>query len=348
MAAAVPDVDLVRRTTRKSYNEERGDVGPSCLTLFLAPYLLKMPDLPDERRTLGRTDLCLPKIVFGTAALGNVGRVMSDQAKLALCGEFLRQASSPIWIETSYAYGNGMAPEVLGRMLRRLEVAGNEVVIQLTVDAQQTSLAECWDKSCSLLGDEFRPKLVAIDRADDASLQLVSALKEAGDISGVGSVARDWHQANNSLAEFDPDFVMIRGCTVMRHPPDVLEFMADMATNQVPVVLSGVFEGGFLVGSNRVDGRALQAEDSSDRSLLAWRKGFVALCDGHGVSPSQACIRFALAAPAVVAVRLETSYADRVAQNVASIGQRLPDNFWQSMKEEGLLADSVMRCLGIT
>ena len=293
-----------------------------------------------QRRVLGRTNLNVPRVVFGTAALGNVGRVMTDQAKLAFCGEFLRQVALPVWIETSNSYGDGMALEVLGRVLRRLEVGSDEVVIQLTIDAYHaSSIAECWEKSCRLLGDEFRPKLIAIEDVDDAGVKFVGDLKATGDVRGVGLVATDWRRAKNSLADFDADWVMISGCTVMRHSNDVLEFMAELAMNETPIVLSGVFEGGFLVGRNQLDGCTLQAENPSHRSRLALAEGVRGgLCDGHGISPSHACIRFALAAPGVDAVRLETSYTDRVVQNVSSISERLPENFWQSMIEEGLLA----------
>lgn len=299
-----------------------------------------MSDLCDTRRTIGCTDLKLPRIVFGTAALGNVGRVLTDRAKLALCDAFLRQVASPVWIDTAWSHGAGMAIEVLGRMLRQLDVDRNEVVIQLTVDARDSqSIAACWEMSCRLLGDDFRPRLVATDRVDDDSLQFVRDLLAAKAIRGVGLVAADWQQASQLLSKYDPDWVMLGGCTVMRHPLSALAFLSGLAANHKPIVLSGVFEGGFLVGGNRWDGRSLQAEELSDRSLLAWRKSFVALCDGHGISPTDVCIQFALAMPSVFAVRLETAYADRVSQNVAAIGHRVPVGFWQSMIEEGLLAE---------
>jgi D-threo-aldose 1-dehydrogenase len=294
----------------------------------------------DQLRTLGRTGLNLPPVLFGTAALGNVGRVMTDQAKVALCGEFLRQFDPPVWIETSYAYGGGMALEVLGRALRRLEVTRNEVVIQLTIDsARIPSVAEWWDKSCRLLGDNFRPKLIAISDANEESWRAAHDLKAAGEVRGVGLVVSNQPRAETCVATIDPDWVMLRGCSVMRHSKEVLAPMSALAMNQVPLVLSGIFEGGFLVSGNRLDSRTLSAEDASDRSLLAWRKSFVALCDGHGISPSHACIQFARSVPGVFAVRLETSYADRIAQNVDAVCGKVPENFWQSMKEEGLLAE---------
>src|SRR5436190_1774479 len=115
--------------------------------------------------------------------------------------------------------------------------------------------------------------------------------------------------------------VLTGGCTLLRHPAERRASMAELAARQIPIIGSGVFDGGFLVGSNRLDGRVPSAEDPADRSLLAWRASFAALCHGHGVTPVQACIQFALAGPGVVAVMLTSSHADRVAEN-AGCGQR--------------------------
>jgi D-threo-aldose 1-dehydrogenase len=86
----------------------------------------------------------------------------------------------------------------------------------------------------------------------------------------------------------------------------------------------------------------MNAEDDTQRGLLAWRKAFVALCDGHGITPAHACIQFALSLPGVVAVQLDSSYPDRVAENIRSGFTRVPPNFWASMIEEGLLGANVL------
>jgi D-threo-aldose 1-dehydrogenase len=120
--------------------------------------------------------------------------------------------------------------------------------------------------------------------------------------------------------------------------------MAELADRRVPIILAGVFDGGFLAGGNRLDGRAVNADDPSQRWLFAWRKAFVALCDGHGISPTHACIQFALSLRGVVAVQLDSSYADRVAANIRSVYTEVPRGFWESMKEEGLLKEFVPGC----
>src|SRR3954453_10671834 len=140
-----------------------------------------------ERRTFGALGLTIPPIVFGTAAFGNLPHVIPEQRKLEICGQWFRHVEPPVFIDAAYKDGNGLALEVLGRMLRRLDVKGDEVVIQLTLDAD--GVADDWEKSCRLLGSKYRPKLVSICNADEGAWQVVGELKTAGFVRGVGVVA---------------------------------------------------------------------------------------------------------------------------------------------------------------
>lgn len=288
-----------------------------------------------QRRPFGALGLTVPPIVFGTAALGNVPQVIPEQRKLEICGEWFQHVEPPVFIDAAYRHGDGLALEVLGRMLRRLDVEGDEAVVHLTLDAEQ--VADDWEKSCRLLGSAYQPKLLSISDANESAWQAVSELKAAGLLLGAGMVARDF----DSLSSLTPsvDWVVLAGgFTLMRHPAERLASMAEVTARQIPIVVSGVFERRFLLGSNRLDGRVLSADDPADRSLLTWRTSFAALCHGHGVTPAQACIQFALSGPGVVAVILNSSHSDRVAENVGCVQRLVPDLFWASMKEEGLLA----------
>ncbi len=286
----------------------------------------------DDRRLLGKVGV--PPIAFGTTALANVPEVIPEQRKLAICGEWFRQVKSPL-VDAAYHPGDGLALEVLGRMLRRLDVRGDEFAIHLTLDADQ--VAADWEKSCRLLGDEYQPKLVSISNADESAWRAVSELKSAGLVLGAG-VSTSRLGGLNALMSSVDWVILTEGFTQMRHPAELLTSMTELAARQIPIIVSGVFEGGFLLGRNRLEGRVPSADEPADRSLLAWRTSFVALCHGHGVAPAQACIQFALSGPGVVAVMLNSSHPDRVAENVGYVQQTVPDAFWASMKEEGLLA----------
>ena len=308
-----------------------------------------MSILSGHHRPFGKTGFVLPPVVFGSAALGNVERVITEQAKIAICGEWFRHVAPPVWIEVNYEHGDGMALEVLGRLLRRLEIPSRDVVIQLAMDlgradsdprSSATLIAECWQKSLRLLGEECLPDLVSIRNASGEGARSVHALKAFGAVRGCGVVAKDCQNGRESVAAINPDWVSLAGgCSIMRHPPEMRAFMSELADREVSIVVADVFDGGFLLGGNQVDGRAVNSDDPANRSLLAWRKAFVALCDGHGITPAQACIQFALAMPGVFAVRLESLYADGVGEDVRCVCEKAPENFWASMKEEGLLSE---------
>jgi D-threo-aldose 1-dehydrogenase len=288
-----------------------------------------------QRRPFGALGLTVPPIVFGTAALGNVPQVIPEQRKLEICGEWFQHVEPPVFIDVAYRDGDGLALEVLGRMLRRLDIESDEVVVHLTLDADRVAVD--WEKSCRLLGSEYPPKLISICDADESGWPAVGELKSAGLVLGAGVAARDLRTLS-SLTPSADWMVLTGGFTLMRHPAELLASMTELAARQIPIIVSNVFEGGFLVGSNRLDGRVLSAEDPADRSLLTWRTSFAALCHGHGVTPAQACIQFALSGRGVIAVMLNSSHPDRVAENAGCVGQPVSDLFWASMKEEGLLA----------
>ncbi|HEX5471259.1 MAG TPA: aldo/keto reductase [Lacipirellulaceae bacterium] len=289
-----------------------------------------------QHRPLGRLDLRVPPIVFGTAALGNVPQVIPEQRKLAICGEWFRHVEPPVFVDLEYEHGDGSAMESLGRILRRLDVTSGEVLVHLSIDS--THAMECWEKSCRLLGDAYRPKLITVRNVNEDEWQAVRGLKQSGLVRGVGIFA----SSRESLSEHsvDADWVWLRGgLTLLHHPTETTDFLNELAGRQTTVIVSGIFAGGFLTGGNSLNRRTLHADDPADRSLLAWRKSFVALCQGHGVSPAQACVQFALAASAVVAVELESTTPDQVAENVDALLRKVPDAFWASMKEERLLSE---------
>ncbi len=271
----------------------------------------------DRRVPLGITGVQIAPVVFCAASLGNVKRVITEHAKVEICSEWL-QRIRPVVIHVAYEFGDGIALEVLGRTLRRLEIPAHEIVIELSISTG-SGIRESWEKSCWLLGTEYRPKLLSIKEPDEASWQEAVNLKNAKVVQGVGFAAEDWEAALVGLRSIEPDWVTLSGgCTVLRHSPDRLAFVAELMGRHIPVILSGIFEGGFLVGGGRLDDRAVSSEDDAQRGLLAWRKAFVALCDGHGITPAHACIQFALSLPGVVAVQLDSSYLDRVAENIRS------------------------------
>lgn len=219
-------------------------------------------------------------------------------------------------------------------------------------------ILECYAESCQLLGDAYRPQLVSVHDPDEylaastspedrkrrfddivAAYRALGELKARGDVLGVGVGAKDWRVVQEIDAVVPLDWVMLAGClTIMRHEADLLAFIARLAARGVAIINSAVFHSGFLVGGKYFDYRLVSPENDADRPLFAWRKSFTALCEAHGISPMHACVQFGLSVPGIVSVALNTSHADRIAENVRAVATPVPPQFWASMKEENLLA----------
>lgn len=317
-----------------------------------------------DHRPFGKTGLSAPPIVFRGDVLDNAARVIPDQTKRVICGEWFQRVTRPVFIEVSHN-GRGHAVLELGRMLRRLDISSNDVVINLGITCaadlpsamSRDAVSSSYHKACKLFGEAYTPRLATLvateehltaaaspaDRAKSAiatldAIHAMTELKSAKKIAGVGVRCRDWRIAKELSDSTELDFISLDGgITILRHPPELVEFFKNLVERQIAVIATGVFHGGFLVGGSRFDDRVVSPDDPANQSLLAWRKAFTSLCHGHGVRPAHACIQFALSAPGVTAVSLSTTHAERVAENVEAVVNRIPAGLWASVKEEGLL-----------
>jgi aryl-alcohol dehydrogenase-like predicted oxidoreductase len=105
-----------------------------------------------ECSTIGKTELKLPEIIFGTSALGNLYQAYTYETKLAIVKECIKNIQQPVF-DTAGKYGAGLALELLGKSLRQLEIQPenvNAVKIKLPgefyMDLLRTGLIN-WDPS---------------------------------------------------------------------------------------------------------------------------------------------------------------------------------------------------------
>jgi D-threo-aldose 1-dehydrogenase len=71
----------------------------------------------------------LPKVIFGTSALGNLYIALSDAEKYAIVSECVQHSARPVVFDTAGKYGAGLALQSLGSSLKQLKVTPEEVLI---------------------------------------------------------------------------------------------------------------------------------------------------------------------------------------------------------------------------
>jgi D-threo-aldose 1-dehydrogenase len=317
----------------------------------------------DLHRPFGKTEIVVPPIAFRTDVLENSSRVLPEKTKRLICSEWLGCVKPPLFIDVVFNEGHKIQVATIGHLLAHFDVAPDEVVINLELAAADDprNLAEPqrirtqFGKACDLLGKSHMPRLVTLRVARNGSdldaqspntvAQVVDAvhelhlLKDRYDLAAIGIAVCDWRLGRLLHESADVGFIkLVNGPTILRHPPEMKTWLADLAADAIPVITAGVFHGGFLVGGPTLDGRIVSSNAPVDRSLFTWRKSFSAICHGHGVRPAHACVQFALSMPGVIAASLSTSHPDRVVDTTYAATTPVPIGLWESMKEEGLMS----------
>lgn len=153
----------------------------------------------------GPVKLSLPSVIFGTSGLGNLFVALDEETKFEIIRECLKLSNGTIVFDSAGKYGAGLALEVLGRSLKRLNVSPDQVIIsnklawlrtQLTTeeptfepgvwkdlkyDAVQKisydGIMDCFQQGNELLGG-YTPQLVSVHDPDEY-LAAASGKKEA-------------------------------------------------------------------------------------------------------------------------------------------------------------------------
>lgn len=235
--------------------------------------------------------------------------------------------------------------------------------VNLKYDAVQkisyTGILECWEQGCELLGGYYKPQVVSVHDPDEYLFAATNAadrakrlndildaykalfeLKAKGEVKAVGIGAKDWLIIKELYDHVKFDWVMFANkLTIYHHPPEIVEFIERIHKDGVGIINSAIFNAGFLTGGEFFDYRKINPDSFEDQKLLAWRETFFAICEKHGVSPGDACLKFALSMPQVNAVALNPSKPSRISRNVEVLASELPAGFWKELKSQKIIGE---------
>ncbi len=228
-------------------------------------------------------------------------------------------------------------------------------------DAVQTfgyeGIVKCHEQGNQLLGGTYRATLVSVHDPDEyllaatgdedrakrlegilESYRALFDLKREGKVGAVGIGSKDWGTIKELYEHVRFDWVMLANSfTIFHHPPELLTFIDRLHRDEVGIINSAVFHGGFLTGGELFDYQALSPASARGRIIHAWRDSFHGICDRYQVSPGDACIHFSISHPAIVSIALNTSKPEKMKSNVATLRRSIPGAFWAEMKASGLI-----------
>lgn len=217
-------------------------------------------------------------------------------------------------------------------------------------------ILECFEQGNELLGnypsqsasvhdpDEYLA--AATDKQDEAkrysdiieAYRALHELKRNGKIQSIGVGAKNWRSIQRIAHDVKLDWVMLaNSLTIHTHPKALLEFVAELHQQQVAIINSAVFNGGFLVGKDYYNYNYVDASTPQGQQLFTWRDQFFATCKEYDVLPAEACFNYGFNIPGVVSVALSTTVPSKVKTNIDMATKKIPAAFWEAMKQKGLL-----------
>ena len=295
---------------------------------------------------LGRTDLTVSNLCFGTGGLTN-GADADTPERIRTAHETVRAifAGPAHFIDTSRIYGRGRSEQRIGDVIRERGgmPPGFKLATKLDLDFETrrfdgAAARRSLEASIKALGiDHFHvlhlhdPEFIA-DITDvtgpDGSMVELMKMKEEGFCDAVGLGAGDVDVMMPLLRDWDFDVMLThnRFTLVNRNA----EPMIDYALSRGTAVFNAAPYGGgvFAKGSSVV--QKYSYRDAPPDVLDAVRKG-EAVCSRHGVPPGAAALQFSMRDPRITATVCGVSKPDRVAETIEWANWSIPDAVWEEL-----------------
>ena len=297
---------------------------------------------------LGRTDLMVTPICFGTSGLGDMPdtygySVEAERAEATMRAIF----AGPVnFIDTARIYGMGRSEERIGSAILERGGLPAGFVISTKLDRDpQTNVFDAaqarrsLEKSLAALGleridllhlhDPEHSRLLAEATSRDGALGELFRMKEEGLAKAVGLAAgrativmpllRDW--------DFDALITHNRFTLANRNAEDMLNFAHSRG---MAVLNAAPYAGGVLAKGSTSYPRYVYQEASD--SVLDPIRRIEAICARHGVPPGAAALQFSMRDPRVTSTVCGVSKPERVKQTLDWARFPIPDALWRELK----------------
>jgi D-threo-aldose 1-dehydrogenase len=328
-------------------------------------------------RPLGRTGLRLTELGQGTAPLGGLFELVSDEdadGVLAAAWE-----AGVRYVDTAPWYGHGLSEHRTGRFLRRVPrdafVLSTKVgrvlrrrqrgaAVQETIwagalpfeyafDYGYDGVLRSWEDSLQRLGLD-RVDLLAIHDLDvqhhgsalaahlseleRGGLRALAELRDAGEIAGVGAGINELGMIPRLLALADLDFVILALPYTLLDQEALEEELPLCSERGVGVVIGAPFASGVLAPGA---GRATYAYGPVPADVAARVRRLRAACARHGVALAAAALQFPLGHPAVASVIPGALTGAQARENTAAFAAPVPSALWDELRRDGLFRPDV-------
>jgi D-threo-aldose 1-dehydrogenase len=317
---------------------------------------------------VGDTDLFVPRVGLGTAALGNFLQAMSDADAVAVISRAL--ASGVRYIDTAPLYGHGLAEQRVGLAIASTPHTGLAVstkvgrLLRAGAPRDETQYHDgisfykevpptgpTWDFSYDGVRQSVQESLQRVgtgrfdvlhmhdpddhlEQAATTGYRALRDLRAEGMVTAIGAGSNRSAPLAELISACDLDVVLLAGRYTLLDQSSLADLLPLCESRGVSVVIGGVFNSGILI--DPVPG-ALFNYLPADHALLAKARAIREICDKHDVPLAAAALQFPLAHPRVCTVLVGPRAIGELETDLSLFELRIPARLWADLRQAGLL-----------
>jgi D-threo-aldose 1-dehydrogenase len=323
--------------------------------------------MSDEVR-VGGTDLFVPRIGLGTAALGNFQQAISDAAAVAVVDRAIERGVR--YLDTAPLYGHGLAESRVGQAVAKVSRDG--LIISTKVgrllregaprDETQyyegvpfyrevPAVGPVWDFSYDGIRQSVEESLerTGLDHFDvllmhDPDQHLAEAastgyaalrdLRAAGLVKAIGAGMNNSAPLTELVRSCGIDVVLLAGRYTLLDQSALADLLPACEARGVSVVIGGVFNSGVLV--DPAPGASFDYVPARD-AVVAKAAAIREVCRRYDVPLAAAALRFPLAHPRVCTVLVGPRSVDELEMDLGLFEAEIPDGLWADLQSAGLI-----------
>ncbi len=328
------------------------------------------------RRTIGRTDLEVSALGFGSAPLGNLYRELDDDQAREAVQESL--AAGVRYFDTAPFYGFGLSELRLGAALRGEQPPpvistkvgrklvptgpqdasvgregyfsarpfapvfdyGYESVMRSHAESLERLGASCVDiLLCHDIGRLTHGEQHAARMREflDGGYRAMRELRDSGQVRAVGIGVNECEVCVELLRSCEFDCILLAGRYTLLEQPALAELLPLCADRGVSIVCGGPFNSGILAAGSRAVAQSHYNYSAVPPAVLERVRLLEEACEEFAVPLAAAALQFPLGHPSVASVVAGCASGAESRNCAAMFAHPIPPEFWRSVRERGLV-----------
>lgn len=330
---------------------------------------------PTTRRKFGRSGLDVTAFAFGTAPLGNFLKEIDEATASAMFDQAWDAGIR--FFDTAPMYGHGLSELRTGQALRWKRrddfVLASKVGRVLHAARRETIDYPPWvnagpfaiefdysyDGTMRSLEDSLQR--LALERIDilfihdidvftrgkdqpkvfrqamDGCYRALAKLRDEGVVKAIGVGVNEWQVCHEALKQRDFDCFLLAGRYTLLEQDALDEFLPLCEARGAAVLVGGGFNSGILATGAKPGAKYNYSPAPAEVMQKVAR--IEAVCAEFDVPLPAAALQFVVAHPAIPSFCAGTRTVDQLRQNLEWFSRPIPAEFWQALKEKGLLRE---------